>query len=164
MWLPKYFQIFLLLNATIHLIFSHYFSVISFFNVVKFKVSSRILHPKKFEFKLQMIFLYRMMSVLEEVTGMEHVIPLKNVPIEVEPLRDLAQKVSESVVSVSINKTFCKSCTYSQIYITLCSRNFQNVKLRLDFVEIWSFFPPLRFYVKSNFANSNSPKMSFWQF
>ena len=60
------------------------------------------------------------MSVLEEVTGMEHVIPLKNVPIEVEPLRDLAQKVSESVVLVSIIylqlqggvlfKNVCKSC------------------------------------------------------
>ena len=40
-WPPKYFQIFLLLNAKIHLILSHYFSVISFFNVVKFKVSSK---------------------------------------------------------------------------------------------------------------------------
>ena len=27
-----------------------------------------------------------------------------------------------------------------QVHIALCSRNFQNVKLRLDFVEIWSSY------------------------
>ena len=26
------------------------------------------------------------------------------------------------------------------LYTSLCSRNFQNVKLRLDFLEIWSFY------------------------
>ena len=34
----------------------------------------------------------------------------------------------------------------------LCSRNFQNVKSGLDFVEIGSFLSPLIFHVKSNFG------------
>ena len=29
---------------------------------------------------------------------------------------------------------------YSQLTVSLCSRNFQNAKLRLDFVEIWWFY------------------------
>ena len=41
----------------------------------------------------------------------------------------------------------------------LCSRNFQNVKLSLDFIEIRSFYCHYDFL-----AYSNSPKMSFWQF
>ena len=44
---------------------------------------------------------------------------------------------------------------------TLCSRNFQNVKLRLDFVEIWSFYCHSDFLWNPISANSYSPKMSF---
>ena len=36
--------------------------------------------------------------------------------------------------------------------IPLCSRNFQNVKLRLDFFWNSIILPPLWFYVKSNFG------------
>ena len=43
----------------------------------------------------------------------------------------------------------------------LCSRNFQNVKLWLDFVEIWSFHRHSDFTWTHILANSNSPIMSF---
>ena len=43
----------------------------------------------------------------------------------------------------------------------LCSRNFQNVKLRLDFVEIWSFYRHSELTWNHILGNSNSPKMSF---
>ena len=42
----------------------------------------------------------------------------------------------------------------------LCSRNFQNVKLKLDFVEM-IILPPVWFYVKSNFGEFKRSKMSF---
>ena len=45
--------------------------------------------------------------------------------------------------------------------ISLCSRNFQNVKLRLDFIEIWWFYRHSEFGWNHILANSNSPKMSF---
>ena len=41
----------------------------------------------------------------------------------------------------------------------LCSRNFQNVKLRLDFVEIWSFYRHSDFTWNHIWGNSNSPEM-----
>ena len=41
----------------------------------------------------------------------------------------------------------------------LCSRNFQNVKLRLDFVEIRSFYRHSYFTWNPTLANSNGPKM-----
>ena len=44
--------------------------------------------------------------------------------------------------------------------LSLCSRNFQNVKLRLDFVEIWSFYHHSDFTWNQILADSNSPKMS----
>ena len=44
---------------------------------------------------------------------------------------------------------------------SLCSRNFQNVKLRLDFVEIWSFYCHSEFTWNPILANSNGPKMLF---
>ena len=47
---------------------------------------------------------------------------------------------------------FTNSVRNGSITTPLCSRNFQNVKTRLDFVKIWSFFPPLRFYMKSSFG------------
>ena len=46
-------------------------------------------------------------------------------------------------------------------YSTLCSKNFQKVKLRLDFVEIWSFYRHSDFTWNQIFANSNGPKISF---
>ena len=53
---------------------------------------------------------------------------------------------------------------FNSIYsaqISLCSRNFQNVKLRLDFVEIWSFYRHSDFTWNQILVNSNGPKMSF---
>ena len=49
-------------------------------------------------------------------------------------------------------------------YGALCSRNFQNVKLRLDFHEIWSFYCHSDFTWNQILANSKSPKMSFLAF
>ena len=46
--------------------------------------------------------------------------------------------------------------------LTLYSRNFQNVKWRLDFVEIGSFYRHSDFVWNQILANSNSQKMSFW--
>ena len=43
----------------------------------------------------------------------------------------------------------------------LCSRNFQNVKLRLDFVRIWSYYCHSNFSWNWILANSNGPKMLF---
>ena len=44
---------------------------------------------------------------------------------------------------------------------TLCTRNFQNVKLRLDFVDIWSFYCHSDFKWNQILTNSYGPKMSF---
>ena len=43
----------------------------------------------------------------------------------------------------------------------LCSRNFQNVKLRLDFVEGWSFYCHSDFTWNLILVNSNVTNMSF---
>ena len=43
------------------------------------------------------------------------------------------------------------------IFNPLCSRNFQKVKLRLDFVEIWSFYRHSNFTPYQMLANSNGP-------
>ena len=43
----------------------------------------------------------------------------------------------------------------------LCSRNFQNVKLRLDFVEIWLIYRHSDFTWNQILANYNGPKMLF---
>ena len=43
----------------------------------------------------------------------------------------------------------------------LCSRHFQNVNSRLDFVEIRSFYCHSDFTRNQILANSNGPKMSF---
>ena len=47
------------------------------------------------------------------------------------------------------------------LHTALCSRNFRNVKLRLDFVEIWLFFRHSDFTLNHSMANSNGPKMLF---
>ena len=44
---------------------------------------------------------------------------------------------------------------------TLWSKNFQNVKLRLDFVEIWSFYCHSDFMWNRILVNSNGPKILF---
>ena len=54
---------------------------------------------------------------------------------------------------------FSKSQIFSQD--TLCSRNFQNVKLRIDFVENWSFYCHSEFGWNQMLVNSDGPKMSF---
>ena len=41
----------------------------------------------------------------------------------------------------------------------LCSRNFQNVKLRIDFVQLQSFYHHSNFTWNHILGNSNSPKM-----
>ena len=58
----------------------------------------------------------------------------------------------------------CMICTVWKsrkftLHFSLCSRNFQNVKLRLDFVEIWSFYRHSDFTWNHILGNSNSPKM-----
>ena len=53
----------------------------------------------------------------------------------------------------------CYKCSPSSN--TLCSRNFQKVKLRLDFVEIWSFHRHSDFTWNPIMAISKCPKMSF---
>ena len=45
--------------------------------------------------------------------------------------------------------------------LALCSRNFQNVKLWLDFVEIWSFYRKSDFTWNQYLVDLNSPKMLF---
>ena len=47
------------------------------------------------------------------------------------------------------------------ITYALYFRNFQNVMLRLDFVEIWQFYRHSAFAWNQILANSNGPKMSF---
>ena len=48
-----------------------------------------------------------------------------------------------------------------RIYTALCSRNFQNVKLRLDFVKILSFYNHSDFTWNQILVNLNGPQMSF---
>ena len=46
----------------------------------------------------------------------------------------------------------------------LCSRNFQNLKLRLYFVDVWSFCCHSDFTWNQILAKSDGQKMLFWQF
>ena len=46
--------------------------------------------------------------------------------------------------------------TINSEYSALCSRNFQNVKLRLEFVEVWSFYRHSDFGWNHILVNSNS--------
>ena len=59
------------------------------------------------------------------------------------------------------DKTFFGCTIFSGKLISLCSRNFQNVKLRLDFVEIWSFYRHSDFTWNQIWVNSNGIRMSF---
>ena len=51
--------------------------------------------------------------------------------------------------------------TYLQVLNALCSRNFQNVKLRLDFVEIQSFYRHQNFTQNEIWRIQTIQKMSF---
>ena len=53
------------------------------------------------------------------------------------------------------------ACVCEKIACSLCSRNFQNVKLRLDFVEIWSIYRHSTFPWNQILVNSNGPKTLF---
>ena len=61
----------------------------------------------------------------------------------------------------TISWMFWEMHIITMVRIALCSRNLQNVKLRLDFVEIWSFNRHSDFTWNQILVNSNSPKMSF---
>ena len=54
--------------------------------------------------------------------------------------------------------------TYRNSSTSLCSRNFQNVKLRLDCWILVVILSPLRFYVKSNFDEFNRSKDANFNF
>ena len=71
-----------------------------------------------------------------------------------------SEKVSNSKIILSKNFNF-KEQRNLVCLPTLCSRNFQNVKLGLDFVEIWSFYCHSDFAWNQILGNSNSLKMSF---
>ena len=55
----------------------------------------------------------------------------------------------------------CFTLLISLLNLALCSRNFQNVKIRLDFVETWWFFCHSDFMWNPILVNSNGPKVSF---
>ena len=80
--------------------------------------------------------------------------------------RSAAESLKDKHKSFYQNETRQKGMqiTYANKTCSLCSRDFQNVKLRLDFVEIWSFYCHSDFTWNQILVNSNSPKMSFWQF
>ena len=59
------------------------------------------------------------------------------------------------------SKMFTLSIQYFCNTHSLCSRNFQNEKLRRDFVEIWSFYHQSDFMWNPILVNSYGPKMSF---
>ena len=62
-------------------------------------------------------------------------------------------------LSEKLNLDFCDAI--SDVSTSQCSRNFQNVKLRLDVAEIWLFYRHSDFAWNHTLANSNGPKMSF---
>ena len=66
-----------------------------------------------------------------------------------------------NLLSHSFEKNFMKVTFSLKKNLALCSRNFQNVKLRLDFVEVWSFYQHSDFTWNQILANWNGPKMSF---
>ena len=89
--------------------------------------------------------------------------PLRNCQIDIynvsksgfEPLSDLKRSHYSNLFNFEALKV-----SFS-VSVALCSRNFQNVKLRLDFVEMWSFYRHSNFMWKPILAFLNGPKMSF---
>ena len=59
-------------------------------------------------------------------------------------------------------ETVNQSSSKSNIMLeyALCSRNVQNVKLRIDFAKIWLFYRHSDFTWNQILVNSNGPKMS----
>ena len=70
-------------------------------------------------------------------------------------------KVPSSPIPAAKIKGCVQCYKYSPPSNTLCSRNFQKVKLRLNFIEIWSFYCHSNFTWNTVLANSKGPKMSF---
>ena len=66
--------------------------------------------------------------------------------------------VDMDLMNITIRPTI--NILIMKVSFALCSRNFQNVKLRLDFVEIWSLYRHSDFMLNRILANSNSPNMS----
>ena len=68
-------------------------------------------------------------------------------------------------IAYSNHKTYsigiCLNLSVFKLALSLCSRNFQNVKLRLEFVEFWYLYCPSYFTWNRILANSNGLKMSF---
>ena len=62
-------------------------------------------------------------------------------------------KAEKEMVLYMYDKQLGNVCSRS----ALCSRNFRNVKLRLDFVD-FIILPPFRFYMKSNFGEFKRSK------
>ena len=63
--------------------------------------------------------------------------------------------------TVKLPRKVPRKSKYNTLRVALCSRNFKNVKLRIDFVEIWSCYHHSDFTWNPNLANSNVPKMLF---
>ena len=59
---------------------------------------------------------------------------------------------------------FSISTVFSNRKFALCSRNFQNVKLRLDFVEVWSFYRHSDFTWNQISESSQSQNATFGNF
>ena len=77
---------------------------------------------------------------------------------------ELSPIVKEVVVvseSSSCETVFVAITIITVITASLCSRNFPNVKLRNDFVDIWSFYRHSDFMWNPILVNSNGLKMPF---
>ena len=61
--------------------------------------------------------------------------------------------------TVKLPRKVPRKSKYNTLRVALCSRNFQNVKLRLDFVEIQSFYHHSDFTWNQILVISNGPKM-----
>ena len=64
------------------------------------------------------------------------------------------QKLHAKAPNIRFTSEFVQCVSFELFYfqiMTLCSKNFQNVKLRLDFISLIILLP-LRIYVKSNFG------------
>ena len=68
------------------------------------------------------------------------------------PLLQVSSQILREII-------FCFKCWIS--FTAPCFRNFQKVKLRLGFVEIWSFYRHSDFTRNQILANSNGQKTSF---
>ena len=84
--------------------------------------------------------------------------------------RDHGDPLSNVMVTRSDKGWHCPECIHIGKSVTvwkiknfsttsLCYKNFQNVKLRLDFVDIWSFYRHSDFTWNPILVNSNGPKM-----